>query len=340
MTQSFVRSMVAVCVKIAVTVSLLWFLVSRVDLHHISNALTGLNLASLGLAAFVLALTIPTNAARWHYILSASGYSPGMAKLAKILLVGLFFNQVLPSGIGGDAVRAWRCHLLGIPAGQAIRSILLDRAMGFASIVLVFAAGLPILLRMMADGLQQGVFVAILLIAVGGLAALFSLDFLPNFLLRAKFLSPLASISIEARRLVSDPRRLGVIFSLALLGTAINIWAYQRIALSIGADLSFVDWVLIVPPVTLVQLLPVSLAGWGIREAALVVVLSAFDTPSEIALTISLLFGACQVLIALPGGLVWVTGWDLDADTRSGNEDPAPGIPATPAKPSVTEAGS
>jgi uncharacterized membrane protein YbhN (UPF0104 family) len=332
--------MVAVCVKIAVTVSLLWFLVSRVDLHHIANVLTRLNLATLGLAAFVLALTIPINAARWHYILSASGYSPGTAKLAKIVLVGLFFNQVLPSGVGGDAVRAWRCHLLGIPVGRAIRSILLDRALGFASIVLAYAAGLPTLLSMMADGVQQGGFVAILFIAVGGLAALFCLDFLPNFLLRMKFLSFLASIAIEARRLVSDPRRFAVIFSLALLGTAINIWGYQRIALSIGADLSFVDWVLIVPPVTLVQLLPISLAGWGIREAALVVVLSAFDISSEIALTISLLFGACQVLIALPGGLVWVTGWDLDAGSRSSNEDPTPNVPATPAKHSVTEVGS
>jgi uncharacterized protein (TIRG00374 family) len=338
MTKSFVRRMVAVCVKVAVTVSLLWFLVSRVDLHDIANALTRLNLATLGLAVFVLALTIPINAARWHYILSASGYSPGTAKLAKIVLVGLFFNQVLPSGIGGDAVRAWRCHLLGIPVGQAVRSILLDRAMGFASILFAYAVGLPTLLSMIADGVQQGGFLIILFIAVGGLAALFCLDFLPDFLLRMKFLSFLASISIEARRLVSDPRRFAVIFSLALLGTAINIWAYQRIALSIGADLSFVDWVLIVPPVTLVQLLPISLAGWGIREAALVVVLSVFHTPSEIALPIALLFGACQVLIALPGGLVWVTGWDLHTGSMSGNKDPTD-IPASPAKPTVTEAG-
>jgi glycosyltransferase 2 family protein len=340
MTQSFVRRIVAVCVKIAVTVSLLWFLVSRVDLHHIANALTRLNLATLGLAAFVLALTIPANAARWHYILSASGYSLGIGRSAKIVLVGLFFNQMLPSGVGGDAVRAWRCHLLGIPAGQAIRSILLDRAMGLASIVLVYAAGLPILLRMMADGAQQGVFVAILLFAVSGLVALFSLDLLPNFLLRAKFLSFFGSISVEGRRLVGDVRRFAIIIFLAFLGTAINIWSYQRIALSIGANLSFVDWALIVPPVTLVQLVPISLAGWGLREAALIVVLSAFDIPSEIALTIALLFGACQIVIALPGGLVWVTGWDLDADSRSGNEDLATGILATPAKRSVTEVGS
>src|SRR5437868_2988304 len=112
MTQHFVRLMVVVFVKIYVTVIFLWFVVFCVDLHHIANVLTRLNLATLGLAAFVLALTIPINAARWHYILSASGYSPGTAKLAKIVLVGLFFNQVLPSGVGGDAVRAWRCHLL------------------------------------------------------------------------------------------------------------------------------------------------------------------------------------------------------------------------------------
>src|SRR4029079_6285398 len=101
MTQSVVRSMVVVCVKVTVTVSLLWFLVSRVDVHHITGALADLSLASLGLAIFALALAIPVNAARWYYILAASGCSPGMAKLTKVILVGLFFNQVLPGGIGG-----------------------------------------------------------------------------------------------------------------------------------------------------------------------------------------------------------------------------------------------
>ena len=59
-------------------------------------------------------------ALRWHLILSAEAPSPGPGALVKLVLVGLFFNQVLPTGVGGDAVRAWRCHKLGIDLGAAI----------------------------------------------------------------------------------------------------------------------------------------------------------------------------------------------------------------------------
>jgi glycosyltransferase 2 family protein len=67
----------------------------------------------------------------------------------------------------------------------------------------------------------------------------------------------------------------------------------------------------IVPPVTLIQLVPVSVAGWGLRELGLVVVLAGFGIPSEAALTTSLLVGLCMVVVGLPGGLVWLTDWDM-----------------------------
>jgi hypothetical protein len=57
-------------------------------------------------------------ALRWHLILSAEAPSPGPCALVKLVLVGLFFNQVLPTGVRGDAVRAWPCRRLGIDLGQ------------------------------------------------------------------------------------------------------------------------------------------------------------------------------------------------------------------------------
>jgi hypothetical protein len=76
------------------------------------------------------------------------------------------------------------------------------------------------------------------------------------------------------------------------------------VANSLGVDLPFfLSWVAIVPPVTLIQLVPVSLAGFGI--------------PAEAALAASLLVGLCLIIIGLPGGLLWLTGWDI-----------APAIPA------------
>ena len=73
---------------------------------------------------------------------------------------------------------------------------------------------------------------------------------------------------------------------------------------------------MILPPVTLIQLLPVSLAGWGVRELALVVVLSSFGVSAEIALTISLLFGLLLIVTGLPGGLIWLTGWYIAPSGR------------------------
>jgi len=68
---------------------------------------------------------------------------------------------------------------------------------------------------------------------------------------------------------------------------------------------------MVVPPVTLIQLLPVSLAGWGVRETALVVALGAFGVPAEAALATSILLGLCMILAGLPGGLIWLVGWDI-----------------------------
>ena len=89
-------------------------------------------------------------ALRWRLILSAEAPSPGPGALVKLVLVGLFFNQVLPTGVGGDAVRAWRCRKLGIDLGAAIRSILLDRFCGYLVLVAVYAASLPSLLNILA----------------------------------------------------------------------------------------------------------------------------------------------------------------------------------------------
>jgi uncharacterized membrane protein YbhN (UPF0104 family) len=62
---------------------------------------------------------------------------------------------------------------------------------------------------------------------------------------------------------------------------------------------------MIVPPVILIQLLPISLGGWGVREAVLVVALASFGVPAEAALATSVLLGLCFIVISLPGGLIW-----------------------------------
>ena len=249
-------------------------------------------------------------ALRWHVILSAEAPSPGPGALVKLVLVGLFFNQVLPTGVGGDAVRAWRCHKLGIDLGAAIRSSLLDRFCGYLVLVAVYAASLPSLLNILAYPRQREVVIAVLGAGLLGLAALFLFDRLPRPLLGLRLIAPIGELSREARRLFTHPGRCGAVLGLSVLTIGLTILAFKLVA-DVCSCLSLGSWTVIVPPVTLVQLLPVSLAGWGVREMALVVMLASFGVPAEAALATSVLLGLCLIIGGLPGGLIWVADWDI-----------------------------
>jgi glycosyltransferase 2 family protein len=270
--------------------------------------------ASLPLMAAAVGALLAANlivALRWHLILSAASPSPGPATLLKIVFVGLFFNQVLPTGVGGDAVRAWRCSKRGIGLGASVRSILLDRACGYTVLVILYVAVLPSLLQVLPETRERVGVVAVLAAALVGLLGLVSLDRLPRPLSGLRMIAPFAELSREGRRLFMHPGRCGAVLGLSVFTIALTIVAFKLIADSIGSRLPLGIWTMVVPPVTLIQLLPVSLAGWGVRETALVVALGSCGVPAEAALATSILLGMCMILISLPGGLIWLVGWDI-----------------------------
>jgi uncharacterized membrane protein YbhN (UPF0104 family) len=270
--------------------------------------------ASLPLLAITLVTLLAANlfvSLRWHVILSAEVPSPGVGRLLKITFVGLFFNQALPTGIGGDAVRAWRCRKLGIGLGAAMRSILLDRACGYLVLVAIYTASLPRLLSILPEARQRASVAAVLGAGLLGLLVLLCLDCLPRAMLRLGVIAPLAELSQESRRLFTHPRRCGIVLGLSILTIGLTILAFKLVANSVGSHLPLADWIMIVPPVSLIQLVPISLAGWGVREVVLVIALAPFGVPAETALATSVLLGLCLVIIGVPGGLLWLTDWDI-----------------------------
>jgi hypothetical protein len=193
----------------------------------------------------------------------------------------------------------------------AIRSILLDRASGYIVLVTIYAVSLPALLAIIRDPLQQRLLLFVLGVATAGLAALFLIDQLPRIVVRLRLVAPLADLSVEARRIFLDPRRAAPILGLALITAVLTVLAADLAGRCVNVHLSFTLWLMIVPPVSLFQLIPLSLGGWGVREAALVVILGKLGIPGETALAASLCVGVSQILVGLPGGLIWLNNWDI-----------------------------
>ena len=307
------------------TAGLLWALATRIDLGRAAQIMAQATLPLLAGALVALFATSAVVALRWHLILSTEVPSPGPVGLLKIVLVGMFFNQVLPTGVGGDAVRVWRCCKLGIALGAAVRSILLDRACGYLVLILVYAASLPGLLRILSDPRQKAVVLIVLGAGLLGLFALLLLDCLPRRLLRLRLIAPIAELSRETRRLLTRPARCAAVLGLSAVTIGLTILGFKLVADGVGSRLPLASWIMIVPPVTLIQLLPISLAGWGVREAALVVALASFGVPAEAALVTSVLLGLCLIVVGLPGGLIWLGNWDIAQPSADRRFSPAAG---------------
>src|SRR5215469_6130330 len=225
--------------RLLVTAGLLWALLAHADLSHTKELLAHVSLPLLAAGTIALLATSPFAALRWHIVLAAETTSPGPWTLLKIVLVGLFFNQALPSGVGGDAIRAWRCHRLGIGVAAAIRSIVLDRVSGYVVMVGLFAAGLPVLLHILPDVRQRYGVVVLLGAALCGLLALFSIDHLPQRLLRFRPMAELAVLSRLGRRLFARPAVSVALVGLAVATIGLTIVSFMLVADSLGVHLAF-----------------------------------------------------------------------------------------------------
>ncbi len=311
MDPAHVRRLSFIVLRLLVTVSLLWFLASRFDFEHATEIVSRISLLLLAAALAALVASVLVNAVRWQVVLAAEGLSPKLGTLTKLLFVGLFFNQVLPTGVGGDAARAWRYHRLGVPLGAAVQSVLIDRISGYVVIVATYVASLPTLLRVLPDpGAQAGI-LTVLAIALAGLLILPLMDFLPAQLMRLPGLAALADLSRSVRRLIFNPGRWTAVLGLSILAVGCVVLAWKLVGDSLNVPLSFATWLVIIPLVSLIQLTPVSLAGWGVREAAMVVILAGFGVSATAALAISVLMGLALIVLGLPGGLIWLADWDI-----------------------------
>jgi uncharacterized membrane protein YbhN (UPF0104 family) len=259
-------------------------------------------LLAVAILVAVPAVSIP----RWGAILSCLGFALSSGVITRALFIGAFFNQVLPSSIGGDAWRIWFCTRAGVPLGTAASSVLIDRLVGLGAVLLFFCVTLPLLLQQIAEGPVRWL---LWLMTAGSVATVLVLALISGAAPRLqsfRLLRPLATLGLALATVLRSPRRVVLLLWTGLLGQAVAIVAFYLVSRSVGAPLSFLECAITLAPGLLVALVPVSLGGWGLREGAFVVLLGYYGVAPEQALIISVLFGLALLAATLPGLLLWL----------------------------------
>lgn len=293
--------------KLATTVLLLVY-----ALHDVSVAEVAKQLGSFATLPVVVALLLIVVQSfliavwRWGAILAAGDRGVGRANLARIVAVSLFFNQFLPSTIGGDGARVVMLHGLGNSFGAALRSVVIDRCIGLLALVLLSLAGLGFVFieRLGYASVWSFGAVSLLSVAVFGTVGVF---------LRVIAVMPVlgdkSSLAAFGKELAALLRKRGMLPKLTLgsaLGHLLLSTAIWSSAMSAGVSLPFFESLCILPTVLLATALPISIAGWGVRESSMVIALGLFEVSKGDAVAVSILFGLLHLVVGMGGGLVWI----------------------------------
>ncbi len=299
-------------VKIAVSVALLGYLLSTTDLDALQQRVRAGDTVLLAFAMALYAVILGISTWRWRVLLQAQGFNTSLAHLSGSYLVATFFNNFLPSNIGGDVIRVRDSSRLTGSTTTSLAVVAIDRILGlgalYALAVAAYLAGGPAVRRL------AGATPVLLLLGVvfGSLAYIF---FRPGIARRVMSLSGLGRFPWALKRFETVQSavhvyraQMAAVWS-AFLGSvalqAIVVCYYYNVARALRIPLPLSACFLMVPLCTLVQTVPISFNGWGIRESVFILYFGQVGLPRDSALAFSLVGAGLIVLMSLSGAIVW-----------------------------------
>lgn len=297
---------ISVSLKAVVSVSLLGYLFSKVNFQEVQNSFGRVSYWYLFSAAAVLLLQAMAGAARLSMVIKIISSRIGLHAALQIMFIGLFFNQTLPSSIGGDAMRIWRIRHHGFPLRTAINSVLLDRLIALVALALFMLISYPVLHQLVDNTLLRLTVVIASLALIAGFAMLYYFRKIPRRFYGWRITEEIRHISTGAHQVTRTPRRAIGIIVLSVAMHAMTGMAIYELARGLGLSISLLECVVLTPPISLITALPISMAGWGVREAGMVTALAFAGIAANDALIVSILLGLLLMLISIPGGVFWL----------------------------------
>lgn len=292
--------------KVFLTLGLVAALIWYVDVDLVLVKVTSVDLTT-GLTLFaLLSFQLVMAGIRWFLILRGMGVNQTPARTLEIHTLSTLTNIFLVSSIGGMAVKVYLARRSGSPLAEAILSVGLDKAFAFG-IISIFSLFGGIFLWLDDSGLIREALPTMFetVIFILALLAVFFLLFsssLPELL--AKRFGWLSDQMLTQRILLTNRPLICSVVAVGFFAQLAAFVAILVLCIHFNVTASKLQILAVIPIIMLVASLPISLGGWGVREAAMIVGLGYFGVASETALAVSLIYALFHILPAAFGGVV------------------------------------
>jgi uncharacterized membrane protein YbhN (UPF0104 family) len=313
---SWARRLIITSAKAAVSLGLLGVLFSRTDLNSVWVHVRHASLPWLAAGLLLYALSFVIGTWRWGLLCEAQQIPVTNRTLFVSYLVATFFNNFLPSNIGGDVIRIKDTAGPARSKTLAATVVLIDRAIGLMGVVLTAAIGataaagavsrgaLPVWPSWLWAGFLLGTIAAApAVIAPAGVGRLLQ----PLTVFHPEWVGDrIATITDTLGRFKERPSSLVGGFLGALMVQATLVLFYGAVARSFGIPIGLWHMAVVVPVSFVVQMLPVSVNGFGVREATFSFYFSRIGLPIGSAIALSLGATALTMLFSLSGAACYV----------------------------------
>ncbi len=300
-------------VKVVVSLALLVYLFATSDLQALEERVRSADLLLLSAAVGCYVAMLALATWRWQLLLEALGCVAPLRHLTASYLVATFFNNFLPSNIGGDIVRVRDGSRLTGSTTASLAVVGIDRILGLGALWVLGAFAFVFAgpeLRELAGARAVLLGLGLVFLVLG------TVFFRPGIARRLMSVSRLNDVDWIRKRFEvvqeavhsyrAQIATVWLAFAASLALQTLVVWYFLAIARALRIPLDVPAAFLMVPLCTLLQAVPISFNGWGLREGLFALYFSQVGLSRESALAFSLTGAGLIILLSLSGAVVWM----------------------------------
>ncbi|NNM03669.1 MAG: flippase-like domain-containing protein [Gemmatimonadetes bacterium] len=298
--------------KLAVTSGFLWYALSKVDVENLLSRMAGVTALPVLAAILCWVLMQAIGGLRWALLAHPLRLDPGWSPYIRFSFIGNFFNAFLPTFVGGDLVRGYYLTKHSGHISFPSVSTLMDRNAGVGGLILLGGAAALVadigpdkpLLLAVVGALLLGYLLANLVLLTPSLLKRFqhALFRVVGAKAQARLENTFLGISMFRDHL---PTFLGAVL-LSVFIHLISISAIYFLGIALDLPLGFLVYLLAVPLVALITMVPVSIGGLGVRETSFIAILGQYGVDPELSVTLGLTWYLLIVVGGVPGLILYL----------------------------------
>jgi hypothetical protein len=255
-------------------------------------------------------LGVIISAYQWQHLLAAESISIRLRRLVNLYFVGIAFNHFLPTGMGGDMVKAYYVGKEGENTIGSTSAVVMSRVTGFFGMLLLSIPAALIWHNVFPHSLTITFLLACLAMCGTLTSTICGVTLLPRFLkgkwAKKKIIMLVLRLGNSICASFKQPRTMCLTIALGLLfhiSAALNYYGY---AMVLHIQVPFVFYLVAIPFVSLITFLPISINGFGLRETAFIYIFTTMHIPPTMSFLLAILMDLQTLLFGVIGGLIYL----------------------------------